>query len=105
MYPIGTIKVTWIKKEDFTILNSQMFKKQDLQKAIDFAKNVSQGKDFMIFELVETNKNDGYTWKLLPYGDYKRFVRTMQNADSAIFKGIVLIGIGLAVFGLLNLVK
>ena len=82
MYPLGTIKVTWIKKDDFTILNSQMFKKQDLQSAIKFAENVSENKDFMIFELQSKNDKDGYTWKLLPYGDYKRFIITMENADS-----------------------
>ena len=103
MYPIGTLKVTWVLGPEYTTLNSQMFKKQDLDKAIEYGKNMG-GKDFMIFELAE-NKGDSYSWKLLPYGDAKKFVSSMKNQDSAIFKGIVLVGAGLAVYGLLNLLS
>ena len=105
MYPIGTLKVTWLNKEDFTILRSQMFKEENIDQAIDFGKKMSGGKDFMIFQLMEKPTKDAYVWKLLPYGSSKRFINTMQNTDSIIFKGVVLLGLGLAIYGLLTLFK
>ena len=105
MYPIGTLKVTWINKEDFTILRSQMFKKENIDQAVDFGKKMSGGKDFMIFQLTETPSKDAYVWKLLPFGDSKRFINTMQNSESIIFKGFILLGVGLAIYGLLTFFK
>lgn len=97
MYQSGTLKLTWIDPKDYTILKSMMFKKGDLQKALEAAKPM--GNDFMLFELVET-KNDAYTWKLLPYGDAKRFVSTMKVYDSFLFKPLLIVGISFAIYGL-----
>lgn len=97
MYPIGTLKLTWIDPKDYTILKSMMFGKNDLNKALETAKPLKN--DFMLFELVQT-KNDSYTWKLLPYGDANRFVRTMKFYDSILFKPLLILGVSFAVYGI-----
>ncbi len=97
MYPIGTLKLTWIDPKDYTILNSIMFKKEELQKALEVAKPFKN--DFMLFELTQT-KNDSYSWKLLPYGDAKRFVNTMKVYDNILFKPLVFLGVGFAFYGI-----
>ena len=38
MYPIGTLKLTWINSNDYTILDSTMYKPQELDKALSEAK-------------------------------------------------------------------
>jgi hypothetical protein len=96
MYQIGTLKLTWIDKKDYTILKSIMFKKNELQKALQSSKPF--GNNFMLFELTE-NKNDSYSWKLLPYGDAKRFVNTMKLYDNILFKPFILLTIGFAFYG------
>lgn len=98
MYEIGTIKVTWIYKDNFMVLNSKMFKKNELEKALAFAKGLNVGKDFMIFELMET-KNDAYKWKLLPYGDADKFVKSMEYQNSRFLQGLVGLGLILAIYG------
>lgn len=101
MYPTGTIKLTWIDPSDYTILESKMFRKIDLMKAVEEAKTKP---GFMIFELLKT-KNDEYTWKLLPYGEYKRFTRSMKLNDSILFKLGVLIFIGFGIYGITKSLK
>lgn len=102
MYSSGTLKLTWIDPKDYTILKSVMFKKDELQKALQAAKPL--GNDFMLFELVET-KNDAYTWKLLPYGDARRFVTTMKVYDNFLFKPLVVSSIFLAIYGVYKIIK
>jgi hypothetical protein len=102
MYPIGTLKLTWINPKDYTILNSTMFKKDELQSALEASKLF--GNDFMLFELIKT-KGDGYSWKLLPYGDAKRFVSTMKIYDNILFKPLVILGVFFAFYGIYEMVK
>jgi hypothetical protein len=96
MYETGTLKLTWIDPKDYTVLNSVMFKKNELSKALEYAKRF--GSDFMLFELIQT-KNDAYSWKLLPYGDAKRFVSTMKVYDNILFKPVVLVALSFAIYG------
>jgi hypothetical protein len=104
MYPVGTLKVTWINENDYKTLRSQMFKKDELEEAIAYGKFMAKN-DFMIFELVDQPQNDSYTWKLLPYGDAKRFVRTMENFNSTFFKLAVVTTVALAFYGLFRVMK
>lgn len=89
MYEIGTLKLTWINPSDYSILESKMFAKKDLNKALEEAKTKKQ---WMIFELSKT-QNDEYTWKLLPYGESKRFVRIMKWKDSPLYTLSIIAGI------------
>jgi hypothetical protein len=90
MYEVGTLKLTWISPEDYSILESKMFAKKDLSKALEEAKSKNK---WMIFELIKT-QNDEYTWKLLPYGESERFVRIMKFKDSPLYTLSIIAGIG-----------
>lgn len=90
MYAIGTLKLTWINPEDYSILESKMFEKKDLNLALEEAKTKKQ---WMIFELIKT-QNDNYTWKLLPYGESQRFVRIMKWKDSPLSTLSIVVGLG-----------
>ena len=101
MYEIGTIKLTWINPSDFTILESRMYKKDELQKALADAKSKP---DFMLFTLLNV-QGDQYQWKLLPYGEANRFVYSMQISKSpmAAYAGIAIVG--LALYGTYKLIS
>lgn len=99
MYPLGTIKVTWIDKDDFTVLKSQMYPKDQLEKALAFSKALGVGSDFMIFQLIEIPSQDAYRWKLLPYGDAKKFIKSMEYQNSRFLQGLVGLGLILAIYG------
>lgn len=101
MYEIGTIKLTWINPNNFKILESKMFSKDDLEKAIQEGNKLGK---FMIFELSSTS-NDEYEWKLLDYGQSKDFVRSMQFRENPLAKMIVLGIVGLSIYGAYKLVK
>ena len=94
-YQQGTIKLTWIDPSNYKILNSSMF--SDIESALAQAPK----KNWMLFEL---DKTDGvsYTWKLLPYGDYKQYLSSMKFRDNKFlyFGGLALVFIG--IFTLLN---
>lgn len=90
MYAIGTLKLTWINPEDYSILESKMFEKKDLNMALEESKTKKQ---WMIFELIKT-QNDNYTWKLLPYGESERFVRIMKWKDSPLYPLSIVAGLG-----------
>jgi hypothetical protein len=98
MYEVGTIKLTWINPSDFTILESKMYKKDDLQKAISDAKTKP---NFMLFTLLNV-QGDQYQWKLLPYGEADRFVRSMQLSKSPM---IAYAGIALSVLAIYGAYK
>lgn len=102
MYESGTLKLTWIDPKDYSILKSTMFKKGELQKALEVAKPL--GSKFMLFELIET-KNDSYSWKLLPYGDSRRFLTTMKLHDNILFKPMIILGISFAIYGIYKVIK
>lgn len=98
MYQKGTIKLTWINPNDYTILDSKMFKPDELEKAL---KEAEERKDWMLFQL-ESTKNDSYSWKLLPYGTADSFVRNMKLRDSLILPYVVILGGGLFIYLLLD---
>lgn len=98
MYQKGTIKLTWINPNDYTILDSKMFKPDELEKAL---KEAEERKDWMLFQL-ESTKNDSYSWKLLPYGTADSFVRNMKLRDSLILPYAVILGGGLFIYLLLD---
>jgi hypothetical protein len=89
LYGSGTIKLTWINPNDYSILESKMFPKEKLQQALEESKGKNK---WMIFEL-KSNTGDQYSWSLLPYGEAKTFVKTMKFRDSVWYP--VLIGAGI----------
>ena len=99
MYQEGTIKLTWINPQDFTILNSSMF--DDIDSAL---KNTDDKKDWMIFQLEKVD-NDNYTWKLLPYGKYKSFVNGMKFRNSGFYGISIVLISALSIYGLYKLVS
>jgi hypothetical protein len=98
MYRLGTLKLTWINPNDFTILESQMYDSDELEKALREAESKP---DWMLFQLMST-KDDGYQWKLLPYGTYKSFVRSMKWRKSDWTPFILIAGIGLGAYLVLD---
>ena len=98
MYRLGTLKLTWINPNDFTILESQMYDSDELEKALREAESKP---DLMLFQLMST-KDDGYQWKLLPYGTYKSFVRSMKWRKSDWTTFILIAGIGLGAYLVLD---
>lgn len=84
MYPIGQIKLTWINPNNYEILESQFF--NSIPEAIQYA----QGrKDWLIFELKETNGNY-YNWQLLPYGEHRKYINGMKARDN---RGLIIGGL------------
>lgn len=98
MYKIGTLKLTWINPEDFTILESQMYDSNELEKAL---RDSESKPDWMLFQLVST-KDDGYQWKLLPYGTYKSFIRSMKWRKSEWTPFLLIGGIALGAYLILD---
>jgi hypothetical protein len=82
MYEVGTIKLTWIDPSNYSILKSKMFRKDKLNEAVAEGEKLGR---FMLFSLEKTS-NHNYTWKLLPYGQSKDFVRSMKFRDSLLAK-------------------
>ena len=98
MYEKGTLKLTWINPNDYTILESQMYGSEELEKALREAESKP---DWMLFQLMST-KDDGYQWKLLPYGTYKSFVRSMKWRNNAWTPFLIIAGIGLGAYLVLD---
>lgn len=73
MYPIGTLKVAWVEKNP-EYLSSDMFAPNQLSQAVAFGEKMG---DYMIMELISQSK-DYYRWKVLPYGNYKQYIRGMK---------------------------
>ena len=101
MYQPGTLKLTWISPTDFSVLESTMLDKNNLSGALKLAETKP---NFMIFQLTET-KGDFYKWKLLPYGEAKRFVfqMKMHHNKLAYFVGLALLGF--AGYGIYKTIK
>jgi len=76
-YPIGTVKLTWIDPDNYNILSGKMF--NSAEEAIS---NVTPDlkSNWLLMELVETDGIE-YKWKLLPFGSFKRYKRSMQLTD------------------------
>ena len=101
MYEIGTLKLTWINPLDYTLLESKMYNKTALKEAL---KDAESKPDFMLFELVKT-KDHSYEWKLLPYGEADRFVRSMQLSKNVYMPYLGLAVLGFAVYGIYKAIK
>jgi hypothetical protein len=98
-YKIGTIKLTWISPNDYTILQSRMF--DSVSEALkNIPKNIKKD-EYMIFELIETD-GSYYEWKLLPYGNHNSFVRSMEFRDN---KLLYYGSMSLALLGALYVIK
>lgn len=79
-YANGTIKLTWVDKNDNKILYSKMF--NDVEEAL---KNTYEKKNWLIFKLRHSS-NDGYDWELLPYGRSKSYKRSIYFSDKPLLK-------------------
>jgi hypothetical protein len=78
-YSKGTIKLTWIDPSNYEILNSAMF--ETIEGALS---NVPKNNEnWMIFKLEQTD-GVNYSWKLLPYGQYKEYISGMKFRDNKI---------------------
>lgn len=98
-YKLGTLKLTWINPNDYTILESKMF--DSVEEALkNIPANIKKNQ-YMIFKLV---KSDGvaYEWKLLPYGIHNDFVSGMQFRDNKLY---YYGSMGLGVLGAFYLLK
>lgn len=78
-YSKGTIKLTWIDPKNYEILNSAMFETIDGA----LSKVPKNNENWMIFRL-ESTDGVNYTWKLLPYGQYKEYISGMKFRDSPV---------------------
>jgi len=101
MYEKGTLKLTWINKSDYTLLESKMFPKGALESAKQYAER-NNLKDIMVFELIGT-KNDEYEWRLLPYGSANKFLFHMKAQDSLIAWGVFIAIFGFSIYGMYKL--
>lgn len=95
-YPVGTIKLTWIDKNDYTILRSKMFSRDKIEDAIETGERLGK---YMIFELEKT-QNDEYKWKLMPYGQADDFVRSMKFRGNLLLKGLIVTTLVVGAFGI-----
>lgn len=71
-YEKGTIKVVWVENNIHEI-HSRMF--EDEKEAAQFAKDKHE---YVIFSLIKQNNMETFSWKLLPYGNYKIYVMLMR---------------------------
>ncbi len=91
-YLKGTIKLTWIDPNDFSVLSSEMF--ETLEEAL---KNTADKKDWLVFRLKESDGNK-YKWELLPYGESKNYINSMKVSDFLDKYGLyLLIGLGIVI--------
>ena len=98
-YKIGTIKLTWINPKNYTILQSKMF--DSVEVALQNIPTYIKKDEYMIFELIETD-GVSYKWKLLPYGNSKSFVKSMEFRDN---KFLYYGSMSLALIGAIYVIK
>ena len=79
-YSKGTIKLTWIDPKNYEILNSAMF--ETIEGAI--SKAPKDNENWMLFRL-ESTDGINYTWKLLPYGQYKEYINGILGKEIEYF--------------------
>ena len=96
-YSVGTIKLTWIDPTNYEILNSVMYETIDGA----LAKAPKDNDNWLIFKL---EKTDGlnYSWKLLPYGQYKEYINGMKFRDNPI---LYFGSLALMIFGAYSLIR
>lgn len=96
-YSKGTIKLTWIDPKNYEILNSAMFETIDGA----LSKVPKDNENWMLFRL-ESTDGINYTWKLLPYGQYKEYINGMKFRDNPLmYYG----GLALMIFGAYSLIR
>ncbi len=71
-YEKGTIKVVWVEDAIHEI-QSKMF--EDEKEAAQFAK---YKKDYIIFSLIKQKNMETFSWKILPYGNYKIYLMLLR---------------------------
>lgn len=72
-YEKGTIKVVWVENS-IQEIHSRMF--EDEKAAADFAKGKQ---DYIIFSLIKQQKMETFSWKILPYGNYRIYLMLLRN--------------------------
>jgi hypothetical protein len=103
-YEVGTLKLTWINKKDYSLLDSKMFPQGSLQEVLKHAET-NDLKDFMLFELVSNQRNNEFEWRLLPYGSANKFLFHMKAQDSLIAWSIFALIIGFSIYGMAKAYK
>jgi len=98
-YEVGTLKLTWINKNDYSLLDSKMFPKGSLESVKKYAED-NKLKDFMLFELVSNQKNNEFEWRLVPYGSANKFLFHMKAQDSLVAWSIFALIIGFSIYGM-----
>lgn len=82
-YEKGKIKVVWIEDNPEKIY-SKMFNSEAEAKKFSAEK-----KDFVVFALEKQTNMEEFSWKLLPYGRYKlylRLIKTLRSSNSGILE-------------------
>lgn len=79
-YAKGTVKLTWVDKNDNKILHSQMF--DSVEEAL---KNSYEKRHWLIFKLKQS-ASDTYNWELLPYGYNKSYTRSLFISEKPLLK-------------------
>lgn len=97
MYNTGTIKLVWF--DNYNLLKSQMF--ETLEQALNRAKELRLGNDFMINKLKQTNQ-DYYEWTVLPYGKYNSYKYGMIVTQNKVILATLSF---LAIYGLYKIFK
>ena len=72
-YKIGTIKLTWIDRDNYEILSGKMFNSVE-EAMMNITPDLKS--NWLLMELIETDGIE-YKWQLLPYGSYKYYKRSM----------------------------
>lgn len=71
-YEKGKVKVVWVKDDPMRIY-SKMF--ENKKSAVDFGE---KKEDYIIFSLIDQKNMEEFSWKLLPYGRYKLYLKTLS---------------------------
>lgn len=98
-YQEGTIKLTWIDPNDYSVLHSEMF-----DSVSDALRNLPKGispENFLLFRLVNTD-GKSYEWELLKYGRSKEYLSGMKFRDN---KVLYYSTVALIILGVLHLGK
>lgn len=81
-YEKGTIKIVWVE-DNIHEIHSKMF--DDEKEAVEFAKSKNE---YIIFSLIKQNNMEDFSWRILPYGNYKIYLILLRNYHR--YKGNIL---------------
>lgn len=102
-YPIGTLKLTWVNPQNFTTLESKMFRVDELPTLMDEVQR-NKIKKFLVFKLVENDQNY-YKWELQPQGNFKEFNFGMSIYENRFYQVLILGILGFAFYGIYKTIK